>query len=173
MAGVHALKSTGITNRDATPRTINNPAAFAGMLKGFVGQKETADPDQDSIGSTFRLGQIPSNAVIHSLKIFSDDMGSTAAAIDIGIYKNTADGGAVVDADFFAAAVSLKDGALNGTEVIHNNTSTGNDIAKAEKPLWQALGLASDPNLMYDVVATATGAVDTAGTLCLKGVYAV
>lgn len=171
MAGVHALKSGAITNRDATPRVISNPGLLSGSLRCAVGTLETKVPDEDSIGSTFRMLQLPSNAIVHSVRIFSDDMGSTAAAVDIGIYETVENGGLVKDADHFAAAVSLKDGALNGVEVAHASAVFG--IEDAEKPLWLALGLTADPKKSYDLVCTATGAIDTAGSLCIKVQYAI
>jgi hypothetical protein len=53
----------------------------------------------DDIASTYRMFRVPSNAVMTDLKIYSPDIGTTTIA-DIGLYA--ADGGAVVDADFFA-----------------------------------------------------------------------
>jgi hypothetical protein len=102
--------------------------------------------------------------------LYSDDVGTTGT-LDIGIYKNTADGGAVVDADFFASAVDINAAALNGTDVTHESTVFG--FEDAEKPLWEALGLSSDPCLIYDVVITSTQAASSGGTLTLKGLYVV
>lgn len=163
-------KSTGITNRDATPRTMNNPGQFGGMLRAAVGTLESVSGDD--IASTYRLMQVPSNAVMHMLRVYCDDIGTTTIA-DFGIYRTTADGGAVVDADVFASAVSLKDGALNGTDILHEAAGTNWGLEDAETPLWQALGLSSDPCVMYDIVATLTAAADAAATLTGRAYYAV
>jgi hypothetical protein len=165
---VVTVKSGVITNRDATPRVINNSPAAFGAIKGFVGSAVVTSGD--SVASKYLLGQVPSNAVVRSLGVSCPDLGTTTIA-DFGIYKSTADGGAVVDASFFGSAVSLKDGALTNSDI--TNESGTFSLANAEQPLWQALGLASDPGLIYDVVATLTGACDGTGSLVAKMSYAI
>lgn len=161
-------KSGPITNRDTTPRVINNPGIAKGQLFGWTGTLETVNGDD--IASKYIFGSVPSNAVVHELRLYCDDVGSTTIA-DIGLYKNTEDGSAVVDADFFGSAVSLKDGALSSVDVTHE--SAVYDIDDAEKPLWSGLGLSADPNLIYDVVMTLTAASDAAATVTLKCKYSV
>jgi hypothetical protein len=163
---VVTTKAGPITNRDASPKVLSNAAVAAGVLKEAVGTIESVSGD--SIGSTYIFASVPSNAVVSQVLLYCDDIGTTAAA-DLGLYKSTADGGTVVDADFFGSAVSLKDGALNGSDITHESGVFG--LEDAEKPLWEALGLSSDPNLMYDVVGTLTAASDSAGTIMLKVRY--
>lgn len=158
-----------ITNRDSTPRVFNNPGAAKGQLYGFAGTLETVSGDD--IGSVYILGSVPSNAVMHSLRVYSDDIGTTTIA-DFGLYRTTEDGGAVADADVFASAVSLKDGALNGTDILHESAVTNWGLEDAETAIWQALGLTSDPSYIYDVAATLTAAADAAATLTVRGIYA-
>lgn len=159
-------KSGVITNRDATPRVLNAGAVAEGQVYSFTGTVETVNAD--SIASIYILGSIPSNAANIQIELWSDDIGTTTIA-DFGIYRTTADGGAVVDADFFGSAVSLKDGAVAGTRIEHE--SGVYDVDDVEKPLWQALGLTSDPGVIYDVCATLTAAADAAGTISIKGRY--
>jgi hypothetical protein len=160
------LKSGFITNRDATPKVLSNSSLVGGHLESAIGVIETTTASDP--GSTYRMFQIPSNAIVHELKIYSDDMGTTGL-IDVGIYKSTADGGAVVDADFFASALDVKAAALNGVDITHESGVF--NIDDSEKPLWQALGLSSDPGLLYDVVATTTEVFSSGGTLVLKAKY--
>ena len=161
---VVAVKSTLITNADATPVVFNSPRVDGGPERVAVA---TADiTSGDSIASTYRMFRVPSNAVMTDLKIYSPDIGTTTIA-DIGLYA--ADGGAVVDADFFASALSLKDGALNGTDVLHESTVFS--IANSGKELWSALALSSDPGVFYDVTLTLTAAADATGTVKLLGRY--
>ena len=166
---VVTTKSGPIINRDSTPQVLNNSCVERGRLLESVGTVEVANGD--SIGSKYIMCSIPSNARISQILLYSDDIGTTTIA-DFGLYKTTADGSAVVDADFFASAVSLKDGAINGTDIAHEATTTY-DIDDSEKMIWQALGLSSDSKIMYDVVATLTAAADAAGTLTLKVRYAI
>jgi len=159
---VVAVKSTLITNADATPVVFNSPRVDGGPERVAVA---TADiTSGDSIASTYRMFRVPSNAVMTDLKIYSPDIGTTTIA-DIGLYA--ADGGAVVDADFFASALSLKDGALNGTDVLHEAAVF--TIANSGKELWSALALSSDPGVFYDVTLTLTAAADATGTVKLLG----
>jgi hypothetical protein len=102
------------------------------------------------------------------LSLFSDDIGTTTIA-DFGIYKSTVESNTVVDADFFGSAISLKDGAINGTDITHESGVFG--VEDIEKPLWEALGLSADPHIMYDIVATLTAAADAAGTISVKAEY--
>jgi hypothetical protein len=158
--------ATAITNRDATPKVLSNPTIHNGMLRECVGTVESVSGD--SIASKYFFCTLPSNARVSQVLLYCDDVGSTTIA-DFGLYKSTADGGAVADADFFGSAVSLKDGALNGTDITHESGVF--DIDDVEKPLWQALGLTADPKINYDVVATLTAASDAAGTISLKVRY--
>ena len=155
-----------ITDRDASPRTKVDAAVMGGTEKFCVGTLETVSGDD--IASTYRFFEIPSNAVMSDLKIYSDDNGTTAAG-NIGLYQTTDNGSAVVDADFFASALNIAGGALNGTDVLHESAIFG--LEDAEKPVWEALGLSADPNLKYDVVMTLTAASDAAATITLKGRY--
>lgn len=161
------LKSAAITNRDASPQVANPGGLNGGELKVAVGMLECGTGD---LGSTYRFVSVPSNAYIHQIRLYSDDMGATGVA-DVGIYQNTENGSAVVDADFFASAVDMKTAALNGSDVTHESGAF--NIDDAEKPLWQALGLSSDPQRSYDIVLTTTEAFGTAGTVVLKVQYSI
>jgi len=162
-----ALKSGAITNRDATPKVLNNSSLENGILKSCAATIEMTTAD---LGSTYRMVQVPSNCRVNTILLYADDVGTTGL-IDIGIYKNTADGGTVVDADFFASAVDIKTAAVNGSDVTHESGVF--NIDDVEKPLWSALGLSSDPNLIYDIVITSTEAASSGGTLSLKVSYAI
>jgi hypothetical protein len=161
---VVAVKSTLITNADATPAVLNSPRVDGAFERVKV--STAAITSGDNTGSTYRMFRVPSNAVVTDLRIYSPDIGTTTIA-DIGLYA--ADGGAVADADFFASALSLKDGALNGTDVLHEAAVF--TIANSGKELWSALALTSDPGVFYDVTLTLTAAADATGTVKLLGRY--
>jgi hypothetical protein len=161
-------KSGIITNRDASPQVKNASAVEGGTVKQFSATVEVTTGDSSS--SVYIMGTLPSNALVSALRIYSDDMG-TGTVADIGLYKSTLDGSAVVDADFFASALSLSGGALNGTDIAHESAVFDPD--DMEKPIWSALGLSSDPMLQYDVCATLTVAADAGGTLSLLCQYAI
>lgn len=149
---VEALKSSIITNADATPPVLSNARISDMTMKEAIGTKQASA--SASIGSTYRLCRIPSNARISEV-ILSCDAFDTTGTADIGIYQTAANGGAVVDADFFGSAVVLTS-ALPGTDVTHESGVFG--IEDVEKPLWEALGLSADSHRDYDVALTLTAA---------------
>lgn len=159
---VEAIKSTVITNADASPAVINSAQIANGRVRHMRG-KAAVDASA-SIGSTYRLMRVKSNDLVHQLLLHCTAI--TSAAGDIGIYRTAADGGAVVDADLFASAQSLAS-ALAGTDVTReSNVIT---VANMEKPLWELAGLSADPQVEYDIVVTLTAAATAAGTLGLAG----
>jgi hypothetical protein len=164
---VVTVKSTQITNRDASPRVLNNAYQAGGAKKTACGTVSIANGD--SIASRYVHCTIPSNARISSVRKTHPDIGTTTAG-DIGLYKTTQDGSAVVDADFFSAASVFNAGAVLATEVGFGNVLSA---ANAEKRVWEALGLTADPKISYDVCTTLTAAADAAGTLFLDVDYVI
>lgn len=163
---VVTVKAKAATNRDASPKVLSDSAYVKGSIKGFIGQAAAANGD--SIGSKYIFGSIPSNAVVQTLALSCSAI--TTCAGDIGLYKVT-DGagvaGAVVAVSFFKAAQTLA-GALVASDLTNGNTIT---LANSEKKVWELLGLASDPNLLYDVVITLTAAAASTGNMQIKCQY--
>lgn len=141
--------SAAITNRDATPRVLNNPAQNGGVLREKVAYIAAAT--DDSATSIFRLFSVPSSARLSELLVTAADF-TTAGAINVGLYRTTADGGAVVDADFIASAVDMSGGPYANLDITHE--SAENALSESEQPIWQALGLTADPGIEYDICAT-------------------
>lgn len=163
-----SVSSTQITNRDATPRVLNNSRISKGAMQVSCGYAESSAADD--IGSKYKMCSVPSNARIHSVLLSCDSVG-TAGAADIGIYQTTDNGGAVVDADFFKAAQSLVT-ALKNSDVTFGNTG-GLGVEEGEMPLWQALGLTADSKRDYDIVLTVTTATVSAGSIFLQAAYVI
>jgi len=165
---LETVKSSVITDRDATPRVLANSRLVKANLLENIGICEVSA--LASIGSKYIFARIPSNARISELLLHSDDVGATGDA-DFGIYETTENGGAVVDADHFASALDINAAALAGTNIAHESGVF--PIESLEMPLWEALGLTEDPNKEYDIVATLTEAAADGGTLVLKTRYAI
>lgn len=134
-------------------------------LQVAVGTVEVAAGDDNA--STFRILRLPSNAVLVSLALAADALG-TSATYDLGVYEVEAFGGAAVDADEFASDLNLSS-ATAWTERLEEADAT--DIAKIGQPLWQRLGLTADPARAYDIVATGDTAGDAAGTISARVLY--
>lgn len=162
MAAEH-LKSTAITNATASPKTFNSPHLGAGVLKEAQGAVTPAAAAE--VGSTFRFCRIPSNARVSQLLVKNAAF-TTAGAVDIGLYD--VDGGAVVDADFFASALALTAAQDNADRTFESGAFT---IANSEKMLWEALGLTADPQKDYDVAATVTTQFNGGSIMSVKVRY--
>ena len=161
---VVTVKSSLITARDS-----GGKSSLSTGPRRLYDQADTVEvTNGDSIGSKFILGSVPSSASMRELLILCDAI--TSATADFGLYRTTQDGGAAVDADLFGSAVSLASAITTGTNILHESGVL--DIANLAKPLWQILGLSSDPQLMYDVVATLTAAATATGTLTSRITYA-
>jgi hypothetical protein len=158
-------RSPGIANTYAVPPVLNNSIidrAQCRLNKDFV--QVAFD---DSIASILRILQVPSNARIDALRLSNSAV--TSAAGSVGVYRNTRDGGAVVSVNYFATGASL---AVAQTNIDITNQSGLNTIIKQVQPLWQALGLASDPNTTFDIAVTLTAAATVAGQVSLSATLA-
>lgn len=75
-----------------------------GNIFAIIGTYEKTAADTD--GSILRLGKIPSGAIpIYNKSNLFNDAIAGLTAVDVGIYKTLANGGAVVDANLFSAAL--------------------------------------------------------------------
>ena len=167
--GTSALKSTQITNLDATPvtpntRGINAPGGVQ-LVDGYV----TAVAS-DAAGSTYKMVRVPSNAVVKRLTLASEAQG--AGKINLSVYysDSAVDGtqpslqGIIVPTtgdQFFASDVDLTS-AVTPTDVTNESGNYTPD--KRNKRLWDALGLTSDPGGFFDIVAVVHTTAITTGT---------
>lgn len=163
-------KSAAVTNSDAATQTQNKMITDRGRLRETVGTIEVANGD--SIASTLRIARIRSSDRVSRVMLSCDAIATAVA--DIGIWRTAADGGAVVNLQFFASLQALT-AALVNLDVTHEadpaDASTGFGLQDVEKPMWLALGLTTDPMVFYDVVLQLTAAATGAGTVSLKIQY--
>lgn len=157
------LKSTALTNREATPRVANSPGAGGGAILremwGYLASVTAAL----SVTSVIRMVAVPSNAIVKSILLTSD--AQTAGAFSVGVYRTNADGGLVAAANadqFFTAALSCA-AAVIDQECVMKATSL-NTIVKRNQPLWQAIGMTADPKADLDIALTVTTTAVTTGT---------
>jgi len=154
-----------ISNRALTPRVANQPYNNARIKTTGVGIIEVSTASD--VGHILRFCQVASNAVIKQV-LLSCDAVAVSGAMDLGLYQTVDNGSAVVDADHFASA-QVVTSALVDTNVAHESAVYG--IEGKDKPLWEALGLPSDPGIWYDVAGTVTTDMGGAGTLCVEVTY--
>ena len=157
------LKSTYITDREATPKVLHNPG------QGGIGTSQSAWGYIASVTaslsatSVIRFVDVPSNAVVHSVLVSSD--AQTAGKFNIGVYRTNGDGGLVAAASadsFFTTDLDCASAVID-QECVMKATS-GNTIAKRAQPLWQAIGMTTDPGGRLDICATCHTTAVTTGT---------
>lgn len=164
-------KSLAITNRDAAPRVLNGSYIDGGEVRECAGFCSVTITDVSP--SKYLFGQVPSNARISSIRASWDGSGGTTTAFHLGVQSTTANGGGSVSEALFATTVSLAS-AFTASEIAHEAGVAGlSGYSGCEKRLWEVLGLAADPNTMYDVAAIMSGAADNAGNLAIKIRYVV
>lgn len=157
--------STPIANRDAVPSVLNMSQLVGGFLMSSKGV--FTNGATDTAGSIYRMNQIPSNAIVEEVILRCGSLG-TGAAADIGLYRTMEDGGAVVDADFFASALSLAAAVAWVNQALESTVMTIQDM---QTPIWQAVGLTSDPKCNFDVCLTLTGAATVSTDILLVTRY--
>jgi hypothetical protein len=163
------VNSTWITNAVATPKVLTNAAKSAGRL--WEASSVATVAATIAANDTVRMVRVPSNARISQVLLSTADA-TTAGAIDIGVYQTEDNGGAVVDSDLFASALALTGGPFNNSD----QTFESGEFTYAESalPLWEVLGLSSDPNREYDIVCKVTTTGDGMGTtIALKVRYVI
>lgn len=163
---VSHVKATGITNADASPPVANTAGEIGGPapLK-VVSSGSVVAIAADSQDTTYQFCRVPSNAKVQA--IFFESAAQGGGTIDFGVYYAT-DGiggkptsllaAAAIDQDFFATAVAVTS-LSQPTNIV--NESGVNTPAKRVQPLWQALGLTSDPGGNFDIVGTVVAAITT------------
>lgn len=115
----------------------------------------------DSIGSIYKLARVMSHWRLVNLRVFNGAV--TSAAANLGLYRTDADGGAVVSAACYAAAVSLAAATTTGTEMLF----AARTVDKLTALVWQDAGLTVDPRLAYDVCFTLTAAATATGFVAM------
>jgi len=157
---VVTVKSATITKKDADAADLIGSKAWGGYVQEWQDFVEVTNGDSST--SKFFLFEIHSSTRVSGVYITHPDIGTTGTC-DIGLYEVD---GTVVDADFFASAYSLKDGAKDEQVVTHESAVIG--LEECNEPIWELLGLSSDPNKFYRVALTLTADSDATGKVKLR-----
>ena len=161
------VKSASVTALDASTPILNTRGEGAKYDVREIDDFAALTTAEVS-GSIIRLVRVPTDAIIKTIILENEALGTSVTA-DIGVYYSSstndspaanAKAGAVVDADFFASAVAVA-AAVAPTNV--TNESTTYNLSKRKQPLWEAVGLATDPGGFFDIAVT-TGGATVAGT---------
>lgn len=173
MAVDHA-KSTSVAGLDASP-AVSYTAGEGAPAPIKIVTGIAVGVAASSIDSTYQFVRVPSTAIIKAMWFATTTQ--AAGAMDIGVYYATDNligkpttllAAAAIDQDFFASAVSLT--AITLVEAMMESGIY--TPAKWNQPLWQALGLTSDPGGNFDICGTITTAITTGtGTMALNVTY--
>jgi hypothetical protein len=164
---VDHVKSTFISNLDASPRVENTAGEGGPSTLRSVDGWNTAVASS-SADATYQFCRIPSNCKVKNITFESEAQG--AGKLDVGLYYATdGEGGqavallaaAAIDQDFFASIVDCAS-AVTPTDI--TNESGTYTLDKRTQPIWQAVGLTSDPGGYFDVVGTVKTTAVTTGT---------
>lgn len=171
------VKSTLISNRDATPKVLTDSLVSGGQVGSSEGYVQTHGA-ADGIGSKYVLCTVPSNARMSQVQ-FTNDILATGCTVSVGVWwPTTIPTGAglaasiastVIHTTLFASALNCSAAAAD-TNIL--NQSGANGIATQELPLWSAAGLAADPGIDLDITVYVAGAVAQQGFIGLKVAYA-
>ena len=153
----HILKVT------TSPKGISKHNAGDGSPTVTVSQSVEWTP---ATGDTLELMRLPVNAVVHSIKVASDDLASTSITADLGLYENSVGtaAGTVIDLDCYAdgidfdgvtAVAEYRYSAL-GIETYGDAVYTNGSLTEA-----QALELGSVTLAVTCAAATSTGVTGT------------
>lgn len=146
----------------ATPSVLADAGEGGGMVRKWVETIETGAAD--SATSTYLVARLPSNArIMGSSRISHDALGTTTAAMGIGVYNLSGKTDITNDPD-----------AIN-TGIVTSTAGTKEFIADRANwglPLWDFVnGQAKDPKCQLDVKLVLEGAVHLssgAGTITVE-----
>jgi hypothetical protein len=181
-----ALKSTTITNLDASP--IVTPALGEGG-PGFVRSVSETITTTSGVtsGSTYRFVRVPSNAKIKFVGMRNAAMTAGTADLDIAHSDSTTDG-TQPSLQGTIPQVSSADNKLFGSALSWASASTGNGFVEEtfanaflpkhlNMPLWAVLndlgatGYTADPGGFFDFVFKTTATITTGAAVTLKVDY--
>ena len=179
MAAQANLKSTSITNLDASPRVANTSGDGAVARLLSVNDVLPAMTTAGTAGGIMRAVRIPSNCYVKEV-YWRVQTTVTTADCDVGLYysdvadgtsaTNVAASGTAIDADFFAAALDVKTASILGWTACTFESAVYT-AAKMMQPIWQAAGVSSDPKGFFDVCFTNTSTTDGAPILSMRVDY--
>jgi hypothetical protein len=178
------LKSTAVTNWDATPPV--RPTAGQGGGQSIlydITDKVGPTTDGDTTGGVLRLCRIPSNAIIKQV-LLTQVAATTTATFDVGIDYSD-DPNDIAANQHFVAGTALNDDIFAAGYDSHASPAAGwvdvtflnSDYTPAEtiQPIWKAAGtgLTSDPQCMMDIVLTNRSTISGAATVMVRVLFTI
>jgi len=178
---VYNIKSRVLQNRDANPPVLSNPELSRGLTKSALGVQRTSEfgSDLPEAGSQFRLITVPSNARLQSLEHGMSNLGTSSldvaawypADIKVGAFGGPANSleNTLISSSVFATAIAGLTGGRSWSDSM--GASTAPLLQNRAFPLWQMLGLSSDPGLSIDLGFVVRSGIALNGYVGLRATY--
>ncbi len=175
------IKSTVLAARDATPKVLSDAALAGERERTAYGCQKVSDAgtDLNTAGTKIRLIQVPSSARITQLEYVATSCGT--GVIDVAVWYPTyvPQGGGnflassvaatLISSSVFLANINVPDTNQAFTTALPAVTTL--TMQKLERPLWEILGLASDPEMNLDMGFTVRAACAINGYVGLRARY--
>lgn len=152
-----------LQDKQASPNKLVPAQHDGGRVRVATATIEIAADDND--GDILAMVHLPSNASVKSIRLSADAI-TGGTSFDVGLYDTLSNGGAAVDVDAYASAVTLASGA-DDLEVAFE----ARDIAAVNNFVWQDAGLSSDPSKEMAIALTGNTIGTVAGTVTLAVYY--
>lgn len=164
MAVVTLNGSRIMTGLEATPVALADPGEGGGIVRQWTETIETGAADSES--STYLMARLPSNArILGTSKIYWDDLGTSSATLDVGVYNLSGQTDITDDPDALSAGHDCS--AAGSASLI-----TG--IANHGLALWDYATGTTDPKSQLDVkVVIEDNDLSAAGTITVEIHYTI
>jgi hypothetical protein len=159
-----STKSTEVTNADATPPVRTHVKTSHGRLHEKVATLEIAAADSND--HEYRMCRMHSSWRISEITRFNDAI-TSGTDFNVGLFDIAENGGAVVNENLFADAISLASGSVTGVSEMYESGG-GIGVEDIEQALWEMLGLSSDPGKWYDLTYKGVAVGSGSGTLSVR-----
>lgn len=162
-----STKSNEVTNADATPPVKTHVSTSHGRLHEKVATVEIAASDNND--HEYRMVRLHSSWRLSEINRFNDAI-TSGTDYNVGLFDIAENGGAVVNENLFADAVSLSSASLTGVNDLFE-AGSGVGVEDIEQRIWEMLGLSSDPGKWYDLVYKGVTVGSGSGTLSVRVRY--
>ncbi len=172
------IKSVVLTGRDASPKVLQESALDRGSVKEGFGVQcvSNAGTDLNTAGTQIRLVTVPSVARISTMDYAGTSCGTSA--IDLAVWyptlvnkggMATGTSGALISSSKFVTNITIPD--TNQVFITAFPSIATMGLGVQEQPLWQMIGLTSDPGISLDIGFTVRTACAINGYVGLRVRY--
>lgn len=171
------IKSTVLAGRDATPKVLQEGTLARGLVREAYGAQcvSSAGTDLNTAGTQIRLVSVPSHARLSVLEYAGTSTGTSA--LDIAAwYPTTIPGGGanflttqagtLISSSKLLTNFIIPDTNLQWTTAFPALATL--NLGPQEAPLWQLLGLTTDPEVPIDLGMTVRTACAINGYVGLR-----